>query len=286
MFLAALRHDGVLYFGRVITAPADLDSIYEIHAYDTEAAPPEGADLVLSELWVTLRAFGGGWEVIENFVVTNEASHTLVPSDGGLVWSYPLPPNAEEVLTGGEMNSNATAFENGRYVVRTPVPPGDREFAVFFRTDSLDLVLPAPGSPSLISVSVVEPAPSLEVEGLTREESFNLDGEVFRSYVGVDPEITEIRVAAVPPEEPPPVEWIAVVLALVLTGGGFLAFRGSARAPRTAKAPAAPTDRQAILLQLARLDEEYERVEAPSEPRTREYRKRRAELLGRLGRDA
>jgi hypothetical protein len=41
-------------------------------------------------------------------------------------------------------------------------------------------------------------------------------------------------------------------------------------------------DRRAILVDLARLDEEFERKAAPSSSARREYQRRRAELMRRL----
>jgi hypothetical protein len=76
---------------------------------------------------------------------------------------------------------------------------------------------------------------------------------------------------------PPPVEWIAVLLTLVLAAGGLLAFRGRGRV-----APVPRDDRQALLVRLARLDEDFEREPSTSAAATREYRRRRAELLERI----
>jgi hypothetical protein len=80
--------------------------------------------------------------------------------------------------------------------------------------------------------------------------------------------------------QPPPVEWIAAVLALVLAAGGLMAFRGR---PHNATAPAPyGGGRQSLLVELARLDEQYESEKSPAPARTNEYRRRRSELMERL----
>jgi hypothetical protein len=78
---------------------------------------------------------------------------------------------------------------------------------------------------------------------------------------------------------PPPVHWIAVILAAILTAGVAFAFRGAARAGSPVRAR--PT-REDLLLEVARLDDDYQRETAPSEAVTKAYQARRAELIRRL----
>ena len=76
---------------------------------------------------------------------------------------------------------------------------------------------------------------------------------------------------------------IAVILAIVLAAGGVVALRArSARAPAAARIDR----RQELLLDVARLDEDYQRMKSPSEADTREYRARRAALIEQLRKGA
>jgi hypothetical protein len=79
---------------------------------------------------------------------------------------------------------------------------------------------------------------------------------------------------------PPPVQWIAVILAAILTAGGILALRS--RSASRAPAAARSGTREDLLLEVARLDEDYQRQSSPTDAVTQEYRARRAALLQRL----
>ena len=72
-------------------------------------------------------------------------------------------------------------------------------------------------------------------------------------------------------------QWIAVILAAILVVGGVVAIRPASQraAPRSSR-------REDLLLEVARLDEDYERQASPSEAASQEYRARRAALLRRL----
>jgi hypothetical protein len=120
------------------------------------------------------------------------------------------------------------------------------------------------------------------VEGLAPAASIELDvGETFRRYSAQPLELPFVRVSVGEEEGPPPVQWIAVLLTFVLAGGGLLAFR--AQGPRTpSSSPATRDARQTLLVQLARLDEDFEGKPSPSAAATSEYQRRRAELLQRL----
>ena len=68
-----------------------------------------------------------------------------------------------------------------------------------------------------------------------------------------------------------------MILAVVLALSGIVVLRGPGR-----PAAAAGQGRQAILVRVARLDEEFQSSKAPSEGARREYQKRRTELMRRL----
>jgi hypothetical protein len=181
------------------------------------------------------------------------------------------------------MSPDVVSQEGGDIAFRAALPPGQRLFVLRYFVDSLGIPVPTPGEIEMLDVLVREPAPSMEIEGLVQEQSVQLEaGTTYRRFAGQGVTLPQVQVTMVEETPPPPVEWIAVLLALVLLGGGLLALRG---APRPKAAPAGPgrvEGRQALVLALARLDEEYEHESAPSADRTREYRRRRAELMDRL----
>jgi hypothetical protein len=279
VYFASVRHAGVLYFGHAVTLAAQLDSLYEIHTYDTLMAPPEGVDLVVQARNVFFEPDSSGWRVTDVFQLRNDRDRTLVARDGGRVWIYPLPAEARDPQPGqGELSLDPMSFEDGSIVVRAAVPPGERLFVIRYSVDDPFLSLPTPGRTEALDILVREPAPPLEAEGLALVGRVELEpGTTYRRFSADDLSLSTIRLREGEDRGAPPVRWIAVALALVLAAAGLFAFRGGGRL-----APAAAGDRGALLLQVARLDEEFETSSAPSDAAFRTYERRRSELVRRL----
>jgi len=283
IYFATVQHDGVLYPGHQIVAPVDLDSIYVIQAYDTLIVPPEGVPLALEQRSIFFEQGDADWAVTDVFQLRNDGSRTLLPREGGSVWRYPLPAGAREVAAIQEMSVDVVGFEAGDLIFRGAVPPGERFFVVRYFLDSLAVTIPTPGGIEMMDVLVREPSPTFDVEGLAQDQPIQLEaGASYRRFAGQNVTVPQIRLVLVEESPPPPVEWIAVVLALVLAAGGLVALRGRAGNAAAPARPSAGGGRQAILLEVARLDEEYEALQSPSPGRTKEYRRRREELLKRL----
>jgi hypothetical protein len=98
--------------------------------------------------------------------------------------------------------------------------------------------------------------------------------------------VVTIKKAAAP--HPPPVRWLAVILALVLAGFGLNALHGSNKAHAEAGGGDAPgwdglpPDRDGIILEIARLDESFASIDEPSKEQRAAYTDRRAVLVRRL----
>jgi hypothetical protein len=279
LYFASVRHDGVMYFGTAVTAAVQLDSLYEIQAYDTLLAPMEGVPVALEARNIFLEPSGEAWQATDVLQIRNDRDRTVVARQGGRVWSYPLPDAARDVTTGeGEFSPDVATYEGGEFVVRAALPPGERLFVVRYLLDSPEVTIPTPGETEFFDLLVREPAPPLDVEGMELAESVELEvGQTFRRYAAENMTRPTVSIAIGEDRAPPPVHWIAVVLALILATGGLLAFRSFGRPE-----PVGGGDRRAILVQLARLDDEFERSSPPSAAATREYRRRRAELMRHL----
>jgi hypothetical protein len=283
MYFASIRHDGVMYFGIPITAPMDLDSLYRIHAYDTLLAPIEGVPVTLEARSVFFEQSGSEWAVTDVFQLHNDRERTVVPTEGGRVWSYPLPAGARDLAAESEMSGEVVAHEGGDVVFRAALPPGERLFVIRYFLDSLAVTIPTPGGLGVFDVLVREPAPAIAVEGLVQDQGIQLEaGTTYRRFAAQDLTLPQVRITMAEESRPPPVEWIAALLALVLAGGGLVALRGRERATPARVAGGGASGRQAFMVELARMDEEYESERSPSSARTREYRRRRAELMEQL----
>jgi hypothetical protein len=279
LYFASVRHAGVMYFGTSVENAVQLDSLYEIQVYDTLVAPAEGIEVALQARNIFLEPNGEVWQATDVFQLRNDYDRTVVARPGGHVWSYPLPETARDVMTGeGEFAPGVVSYEAGAFIVRAALPPGERLFVVRYLLDTPEVTIPTPGATELFDLLVREPAPPLEVDVLQQLESIDLEaGQTFRRYAAENVATPFVRVVRGEETEPPPVHWIAVVLALVLAVGGLVALRGGA-----GPAPVRADDRQALLVQLARLDEEFERDSKTSAAVRRDYQQRRAELMGRL----
>jgi hypothetical protein len=282
IYFASVRHQGVMYFGPPITQAIDLDSAYVIQAWDTLLAPTEGTDVALGGRTLFVDPQDATWTVTDVFQLRNDADRTIVARPGGRVWTYPLPPAATDVVTGeGEMSADVITYDSGSLVVRGALPPGERIFVARYTLASLEVTIPTPGTTELFDVLVREPAPALDVPGLAPAEGVQTEsGATYRRYAGENIATPSVEIALGEETAPPPVEWIAVILAGILAVGGILALR-SRSAPRAAAAARSGT-REDLLLEVARLDEDFQRQSSPTEAVTQEYRARRAALLQRL----
>ena len=281
IYFASVRHQGVMYFGRAITQAIDLDSAYVIQAWDTILAPAEGLDVALEARVLFFDPQGDAWTITDLFQLRNDFDRTVVARPDGRVWTYPLPPAATDVVTGeDEMSEDVIAYDAGSIVVRGAIPPGERMFVVRYTLPSPEVSIPTPGTTASFDVLVREPAPALDVTGLAQTEAAQMEsGATYRRYAGENITIASVDIALGEDVEPPPVQWIAVILAAILALGGILALRArSGRAPAAARS----STRQDLLLEVAHLDEDYRRQTSPSDAATREYRTRRAALVRRL----
>ena len=289
VYFASIRHDGVLYFGPAITAPIQLDSLYEVHAYDTLVAPPGGAAVAIQSRSIFFEPDTVGWRVTDLFQIRNDEPRTIVTQAGGLVWSHPLPAGIRNVSTGeGELALDAASYENGDLVVRAALPPGERLFVLRYHVDSPFITIPNSQPAEALDVLIREPAPAVDVEGLELLDRIELEaGSTYLRYTGVDVTAPSVRIVETEVQGPPPVEWISVMLAFVLAGAGLLILRHRpGGSPPGTPVPAGPRavpalDREALLLEIARLDEDFEARENTPE-QVAAYRQRRAELLRRV----
>lgn len=308
VYFASIRHQGIFYFGGAITQAVQLDSLYRIEVHDTVGAPPGGADLPVSHRTVFLEEGEERWEVTDLFELHNDRGRTVVGTEGGVTWTYPLPEEARDFRAGqGDFPPDAVDFEEGEVRVSAPVPPGRRVFVVRYAVPSLELTIPLPGATEVVELLIREPAPAVEVPLLEASPPVELEpGTTYRTFTAEDLRDTRIRVRPGEEERSFPVEWLAVILALVLAVAGLVAVgmgrrerlpggtpAGPVPAPRGERAPGGERDptgdvrgegatRQELILEIARLDEAFEATDDPTPEEEARYRARRERLIERL----
>mgnify|MGYP001814803602 FL=1 len=283
VYFASVRHAGILYFGSAVTLAVQLDSLYEIRTYDTLMAPEPGIELPVQARNVFLEEENGSWHVTDLLQVRYEGDRTVVAREGGAVWRYPLPPGAiDPGVVEGDFGMEDLDFQEGDVVVRSALPPGERLFAVRYTLPDPFLSLPLPGETEALEVLIREPAPPMEAPLLVMADQVELEpGTTYRRFSGSGLSDQVVQFIQGSTTSAPPVEWLAVVLALLMTGAGLWAVQRGGVEPTSASV-VDPSPRQALLVKIARLDEDFE-SRGPASPEERgAYDARRRELLRRL----
>jgi hypothetical protein len=286
IYFASVDHQGVLYFGPPVATAAELDSVYRIEVFDTLTAPPGGAELPISVRYLLVEPFQTGWSVTDLVEFEVPGDRTLVSADSTApTWRYLLPSGVSEVqVGGGDIAPVSTTFRGDTVAVSMPLTPGPRQLVLRYAIDSLALEVPLPGETGELEVLIREPVPSMEVTGLVAVEPVELEpGVVYRRYAAalLSDSVVTFRSTGAPGSGGIPLEVLAVLIALGLTGVGVWAVRRSpAATPAAAPAAAGPGDpretsavpgpigpeaRKRALLAIARIDERLERTEDPAE---------------------
>jgi hypothetical protein len=284
VFFASIRHEGVSYFGSFVTNASQLDSVYAIQTYDTLVAPEQGVDLQIEIRTVFFEAVENRWRVTDVFQLANVGERTVVTREKGAVWRYPLAAGATEFAVGeGDMAPDVIDLEDGDLVLRAPMSPGSRMFVVRYMLDDMFTAIPTPGVVDQFEVLIREPAPLMEVEGLSFLASVELEaGSTYRRYSGQSVDLASIRLVAIDAPFEPPVQWVAVVLAVLLAGMGLFALEGSGLSLASGTSVASASSRHGLLVEVAGLDDDFEKQDDPSAAERAVYQRRRAELLRRI----
>jgi hypothetical protein len=156
-------------------------------------------------------------------------------------------------------------------------------FVVRYMLDDMLGTIPTPGVIEQFEVLIREPSPPMDIEGLNFLSRVELEvGSTYRRYSGQSVDLASIRLVALETPAQPPVKWVAVVLALLLTGMGLFALRGNGLALAGEASLPHTADRHSLLVQVARLDDHFQAQEDPNAAGLTQYERRRSELLRRI----
>jgi hypothetical protein len=265
VYLAAVSHQGIMYFGPPIHQASQLDSVYLIQVHDTTMVPPGGASLPLILRYLILEAADDGWFVTDVIQLENLEENTLVASAGEPVWKYPLPPGAADLEVGQlDASPDAIALVDGSLEVSAPITPGVAQYMVRYRLEAERLELPLPGPVRQVELLVREPAPALTVRGLALNTPAEMEpGVTYRRYSAV--EVVDAEVLVLPGTERRGIShaWLAVVMGMMLAGVTVWSIQRGGPMPSAAggedSAWLTARDRQeSLLLEVAQLDERLE----------------------------
>ena len=279
VFFASIRYQDVLYFGEAIAGAEDLAGPYLIRTYPTVGARAGTfLPLRIRNVFVEPSESGRGWTVTDLFEVGNDAQATLVASEDGATWTHALPPEAVDFSVGqSDLSPAAASFREGRVHVSAPVPPGGSVYLLRYRIPEDDFTIPLEGSTGSMELLVREPAGELSVSGLAAADAVELEGITYRRFAGREMAPSVVTVARGTPLTPTgSIPLLAVLTTLSLAAAGaFLAARGRS-GPRMARAAA--DRRRGVLVEIARLDEEWSGGNLDVE----DYDRRRERLIEEL----
>lgn len=297
-YFASIRHEGILYFGSALADVAQLDSIYRIQAYDTAMVASGGHEIPIQARNLFFEPNGEEWRVTDIFQLRNDDGRTLVAPEGGFVWRYPLVEGARDFSSGQDgFSLDGTTVEEGDVVVRAAVAPGERVFVFRYSVDEIFGTVPTPGVTEAFDLLVREPSPRVGVEGLDLIGRVELEaGSTYRRYSATNVGPDRVRVVEAETPGDLPVEWITVIVGLALAVAAIVVLRGLSSTEAAgdaagagagalaggARVGTAAAGRQALLMEIARLDETFEARPDPTDDERAAYQARRAELLGKL----
>lgn len=238
---------GIRYFGRAIH-PDEAAEGYSLEVFDTASALPEPVRLSRRDM-VLVSQPGGGWEVDEIVRLNNPNRLTLVSSGASPTWELSIPEGVEAFEVGeSELPADQIQRMGDRVFLMLPLTPGERELFIRYRIPPpLDEAVLEFGSPAdTFNLYVRQPAPRVEVAGLTSTDMVEVEGEQFLRYAGTDlaegSAVTLQWESAAPPVDP---IVAAVIVSLLLLGVGVVAaVRGTGRDAAGSARPDRPVARE------------------------------------------
>jgi len=178
LFLAAVRRDGVVYFGPALHAGLELEGPYRVVVFDTTAAtgPVGGARVTLRHIVVS--PIGPeAVEIAEVVDVLGVPDRTWVPGpDSVAVFRARLPAGARsfERLEGG-LPGRALRLAEGALEVRAALAPSGFRAAVAYLADGPELTIPIEYPTERLDVIVVG-AEATPLDGLVPADDIAMGG--------------------------------------------------------------------------------------------------------------
>lgn len=230
LYLAAVRYEGIRYFGPALHPGMTSEEPYEIPVYDTVlvSATPPGLHVGVRHVVVT-PGMDGGLDVAEVIDVAGPDDRTLVAASDTLsLWSTALPDGAEgpQVIEGGAP-SDVVRFAAGRVLLGSTLTPLGVRLSYTYRMDGdeLELAVEHPTD----RVEVVVAGAEAEVSGASHAETTTRSGRLVHRYEGTALEPGDTigikLLAAGGGIDRWALVWAALGLAL-LAGAGALAWTG------------------------------------------------------------
>ena len=235
----------------------------------------------------------GTLHIEEYFLFINETDRTYIGSkevstDGTKeTLRFFLPEEATEMQPGYGLMDCCIYDSEGGFIDTMPVLPGNKEVLYSYRVDyksgaytfSRNVNYPTAGYALLIDGEGI----GVDSNQLVAEEPMDIEGMRFNYFSGSDITSGEVIVAHLSglPEtnNPGSIIWIALVLAVLLGGFGFIYLLRKKRLQPVSPEDSLDQRRQRLLIELAQMDDDFGGGKIPEEAYRKLRAVRKAELV-------
>jgi hypothetical protein len=288
VYMVSAKYRGIGYFG----APApDTDRVaagrLTLAVFDTSSSG-HALFVAMRHLVVTAPESGGPRRILDIVQVENPGTTTRVAADStGATWRLRLAPGITDFQLGESDISPAAVRRDGDVVViSAPFPPGAKQVLISYAAPAgaRTLVVPIDQVTARLEVLVEGGGASASGAGVRAAEPMAIENRSFSRYAaeGVDAGTSVTLTFGAAGARGRFVWVIVLAAALALGAGAFLLLRGrrAGAAPGAAPRPETP---DALVAQIAALDERFDGQEASTPPEDwARYQARRAEVKERL----
>ncbi|MDV2990321.1 MAG: hypothetical protein P3T54_09295 [Dehalogenimonas sp.] len=276
-YYVAAEYLGVTYYSEPINFPTDVVVVEaEVPVYETTELD-DAVSIALSHTIISLEEDGLGFT--EFFIIENKGDRTYVGSGqvigtAAVTLVLPLPNDAEHIEIGAEI-ADTVVFTNAGLVYSGPIKPGytPATYSYHIHTSQSQYLFSR-------QVDYTQDRYELLVQGtdkinaplLTRNETLVIENVAYQYFSGSaisGGEVLSIQLDGLKTNPAQTILWVGGVLVLLVAGFVLLMRRGG-----RGRVAVNGNEREQLLIQIARLDDEYESGNIEEG----EYRTKRAEL--------
>lgn len=286
LYILTSRHHGVQYFSEPVhTNPERPDTALVLAVHDTSSR--QAVTLAARNIVVSAPGPDGTRSVVELLALRNDGPLTRVPAESAeAVWTWRIPRGvAGFTADAGELSAGAIDLHGDTVLVLAALPPGLREITVEYLLPGGqgDARFPFDQGADAVNLLVEERAASLALPpGLRPDSATVIESREFRRWAG-----SVAAGEAIAASLPVPGRWgrgalgaLIALLVLALAAGAVRALRGARQRP----VGGYPTDPDALVETIARLDAEFGASGPHDADATRRHAETRAELKAQLER--
>lgn len=290
-YLVTLTYQEAEYYGeQLYFDEGETTKSVEVTVYDATTSDDA---IKLAMAHTIIHVEQGTLHIEEYFLFINETDRTYIGSkevsaDGTKeTLRFFLPEEATELQPGYGLMDCCIYDSEGGFIDTMPVLPGNKEVLYSYRVDyksgaytfSRNVNYPTAGYALLIDGEGI----GVDSNQLTAEEPMDIEGMRFNYFSGSDITSGEVIVAHLSglPEanNPGAIIWIALVLAVLLGGFGFIYLMRKKRLQPASTEDSLDQRRQKLLVELAQLDDNFGDGKIPEEAYRNLRAVRKAELI-------